>query len=61
MTVINLTNSKYVLCKFCMCKYEPQRIKILYFFCLKQNKIIYVAATKQMCKFKTEKKIEIRF
>ena len=31
-------------------QYESERNKILYFFCLKQNEIIYVAATKQMCK-----------
>ena len=58
MSIIN--NSKYVLCKFCMWSMNHKEIKywILLFESIWN---VYTAATKQMCKIKTGKKIKIRF
>ena len=58
MTVINLTNSKYVLCRFCMCSMNHK--DILYFFRLKQNEI-YTLRQKKTTKcvnLKPEKKLK---
>ena len=62
MSAINITNSKYVLCKFGICSMNHKEIKYRIFSAWNNMKCIYCGKKKnQMCKIKSGKKNMILF